>query len=296
MSRTFDVIQVDAFTELPLQGNPCAILPDAGTLSDDEMQAIAREMNLSETSFVLESDLADFRCRYFTPAQEIPLAGHPTIATVHALRELGRIAANTEKVTIELPAGVIGVEIREGGTTPWIVMTQLKPEFGRRLNRGELATALRVPESGVRADVPVQVVSTGTPQLMVPLTSLTALENAKPDAARVVELQAKGGFFSLHAFTQETLEPESTAHSRHWAASTTGLFEDPVTGSASGGMISYMLQYGLIEPGSHRLEQGDTMQRPGRVEAEVEFLPDGSVAPPKIGGRAVTVLRGSIEI
>ena len=191
---------------------------------------------------------------------------------------------------------MIGVEVREDGANPLIVMTQLKPEFGRRLNRGELATALRVPESGIRADVPVQVVSTGTPQLMVPLISRTALENARPDPARVAELQIKGGFFSLHAFTQETIDADNAAHSRHWAASTTGLFEDPVTGSASGGMVSYMLKYGLIEAGNHRLEQGDRMQRPGRVEAEIDFSPDGSVAPPRFGGRAVTVMRGSIQI
>lgn len=164
----YTVLQVDAFTRTPLAGNPCAILPQAAGLDATTMQAVAREMNLSETSFVLESAVADFRCRYFTPAEEVPLAGHPTIATVHALCELGRIPADRESVTIELPAGVIGVEIerRPDGLSLY-VMTQLAPVFGRRLNRTEAAAVLRAPESAVRADVPVQVVSTGTPQLMV---------------------------------------------------------------------------------------------------------------------------------
>ena len=89
--RTYELVQVDAFTRLAFAGNPCAVLPDAAGLSDEEMQQIAREMNLSETAFVFASEAADFKCRYFTPAEEVPLAGHPTIATVHALRERGAI-------------------------------------------------------------------------------------------------------------------------------------------------------------------------------------------------------------
>ena len=173
----YDVLQVDAFTTTPLAGNPCAVLLEAGDLDTGTMQRIAREMNLSETAFVVESDVADVGARYFTPAEEVPLAGHPTIATVHALVELGRIGPDEESITLELTAGVIGVTIdrEEGGGAPLITMTQLAPSFGRRLNRAEASAALRVPESAVRADVPVQVVSTGTPQLMVAVTSRTAL-------------------------------------------------------------------------------------------------------------------------
>jgi trans-2,3-dihydro-3-hydroxyanthranilate isomerase len=293
----YDMVQVDAFTDTPLRGNACAILPQADGLDSETMQAIAREMNLSETSFVLPSQVADFRCRYFTPAEEIPLAGHPTIATVHALVELGLIDADQRWVSLELPAGVISIERRQqdsGGTL--YVMTQLKPEFGRRINRSELATVLRVPENSVRPDLPVQIVSTGTPQLMVPLMSLTALKNANPDAGRVLELRERAKFFSLHAFTEETLEEASTAHSRHWAPAASGLFEDPVTGSASGGMAAYLLQYELVKPGTLRFEQGDFMQRPGRVHAEVEFASEGVVGPPRIGGEAVLVMQGTIRI
>jgi PhzF family phenazine biosynthesis protein len=122
------------------------------------------------------------------------------------------------------------------------------------------------------------------------------LHNARPDAGRIIELQAKAGFFSLHAFTMETLDPDNAAHSRHWGLSETGTFEDPVTGSASGGMISYMLQYGVLDPGRYTLEQGDVMKRPGRVYAETAYDNDGNVAAPKIGGRAVTVMRGEITV
>src|SRR5579872_2675682 len=103
----YQMLQVDAFTSEPLGGNPCAIYPDAQGLSDDLMQRIAREMNLSETSYVLPSERADFRVRYFTPTSELPMAGHPTIATTHALCELGLVDARTERITLEMPAGVI---------------------------------------------------------------------------------------------------------------------------------------------------------------------------------------------
>ena len=296
--RTYDLVQVDAFTRRAFAGNPCAVLPDAAGLSDEEMQQIAREMNLSETAFVFASEAADFKCRYFTPAEEVPLAGHPTIATVHALRERGAIRPDCPRVRLELLAGVVEVAVEQPGQDepPLIMMTHLRPEFRRRLNRSELAVALHVPESSVRADVPVQVVSTGTPQLMVPLASLTALDGARPDAARLGELRRKAGFFSVRAFTMETLAPGHTAHSRHWGFATTGLFEDPVTGSASGGMIAYLLQYDLVAPGRHLLEQGHGMQRPGEVVAEIGRGADGAPAPPRIGGHAVTVMQGVISV
>jgi trans-2,3-dihydro-3-hydroxyanthranilate isomerase len=292
----YELLQVDAFTTEPLRGNPCAVLPEASGLDEAQMQAIAMEMNLSETAFVLPSNRADFRCRYFTPAEEVPLAGHPTIATVHALTELGRIRPATQIVTLELSVGVIEVERRIQDDSLMLVMTQLPPTFERRLNRGEAAAALRLPESMVRTDLPVQVVSTGTPQLMVPVASLTTLLTARPDEGQLLSLREKAGFFSVHAFTQETEDPASAAHSRHWGFSGSGLFEDPVTGSASGGLVAYLLQYEAIEPGSHRLEQGDGMQRPGRVYAEVTRDEAGNVAAPKIGGYAVTVMRGTLTI
>ena len=245
-------------------------------------------MNLSETAFVVESVVADVGARYFTPVEEVPLAGHPTIATVHALVELGRIGPDQESITLELAAGVIGVTIdREaGGGAPLITMTQLAPAFGRRLNRAEASAALRVPESALRTDVPVQVVSTGTPQLMVAVTSRTAL----------VALREKAGFFSAHAFTTDTHDPAHATFSRHWGFTESGLFEDPVTGSASGGMVAFLLQYGLLEAGSYVLEQGDGLGRPGRVRASVDWASEGKVAAPQVGGRAVTVLRGRITL
>ena len=131
---------------------------------------------------------------------------------------------------------------------------------------------------------------------MVPLTSLTSLQGDGPDPPRITELRAKSGFFSLHAFALETLEAESAAHSRHWRVTETGLFEDLVTGLASGGMLAYCVQYGLLEPGMHRLEKGDVMQRPGRVHAEIDVDVSSAPGTPRISGQAVTVLLGQITV
>ena len=166
MSR-FPLYQVDAFTVQPLHGNPCAVVFDADSLSDAQMQAIAREMNLSETAFVLRSTVADFRARYFTPAQEIPMAGHPTVATVHALVETSKIQLTGPKTTIslELQVGPIPVEIQadESGQVEQIVMTQDKPQFLGIHAPQEVLPAFGLAVDDVLADVPIQTVSTGTP-------------------------------------------------------------------------------------------------------------------------------------
>jgi trans-2,3-dihydro-3-hydroxyanthranilate isomerase len=182
--RRYAVVQVDAFTTTPLQGNPCAVLPDARGLTDAEMQSVAREMNLSETAFVFPSDKADFRFRYFTPATEIPLAGHPTISTAHVLVEEGRIPLKDGKATftMELNVGVLPVEIvKRSGNVTRVVMTQKKPEFGRTFTHAEVASVFGLAEDDLDTRVAPQVVSTGTPQLMVLAKSLDVLKRIHAD-------------------------------------------------------------------------------------------------------------------
>jgi len=174
MSR-HELLQVDAFTDRVLHGNACAVVLDADDLDDTAMQAIARENNLSETSFVLTSRRGDFRARYFTPAQEIPLAGHPTIATVHALVETGRLALRGEVTTIslELEVGPIRVDVvARGGGLPLIVMTQQKPRFLKTYNPAAALAAFGLEPGDALPGAPVETVSTGTPQLMASITAM----------------------------------------------------------------------------------------------------------------------------
>ena len=295
--RRYTVVQVDAFTTTPLQGNPCAVLPDARGLSDAEMQDIAREMNLSETAFVFPSDKADFRFRYFTPATEIPLAGHPTISTAHVLVEQDRIPLKDGRATftMELNVGVLPVEIvgREGNVTR-VVMTQKKPEFGRTFEHGEVAPVFGLSVEDLDSRYPPQVVSTGTPQLMALVQSLDALKRIHADYYALQAFSVRGRFFSAHVFCLGGFSPSADTHARHYAPEA-GIAEDPFTGSASGGMGAYMVHHG-IKPGPRfHIEQGHLCGRPGEGDVEV-IGPPGDIQTVRVGGPAVTVMRGELRL
>ena len=286
-------MQVDAFTRIPLGGNPCAIVFDADELSDDTMQALAREMNLSETAFVLRSDVADVRARYFTPSEEIPLAGHPTIATIFALAETERIPPDGERtrVSLELRAGIVTVDIlSHDGVPDSVIMTQPRPQFLDCATPEEAATAFGLSSADLHMDGPVQVVSTGTPQLMVPLVHLDALHDLSLDLDALTVLRARYQFFSAHLFV---LESEGT-FARHFACPP-DVFEDPFTGSATGGMGAYLWHYKLLNTPSFTARQGHWMQRPG--EATVTVLgPRDNISGVQVGGSAVTIVRSELVL
>ncbi len=293
----YGIVVVDAFTQQRYAGNPCAVVSHAEGLDEVRMQAIAREMNLSETAFVFPSTHASFRVRFFTPRKEIPLAGHPTIATMFTLAAEGRIdlASGRAHVTQELNVGVLPVDLeRDAAGNVRVVMTQARPEFGRRMDRATAAQALGIGTDDLLADLPVQVVSTGTPQCMVPVRSLDALRRIRPDYGHLGDLENTGRYFSLHAFTLETLDRANRAHARHFLANG-GPLEDPVTGSASGAMAAYLWKYDLVRATAYCVEQGHMMGRPGIVELEVDADGDEPTGV-RIAGCAVTVLRGTITV
>lgn len=290
---TYPFMQVDAFSERPLAGNPCAIVFDADDLDEATMQAIAQEMNLSETAFVLRSTVADVRARYFTPEEEIPLAGHPTIATVFALFETGRLALQNEHTTIqlELRDGPIPVEvIARAGRVVRVVMTQRKPQFLATYEAAEVLPVWGLPPEAALSGVPIQTVSTGTPQLMVPLASLDDLRRLNLDEAAYHRLRAAADFFSVHLFCLQGATPAGQTFARHLVP-----FEDPFTGSATGGMGAYLWRYGLIQQPTFVAEQGHWMGRPGQATVEV-VGPREEIETVKVGGSAVTILRGDLSI
>jgi trans-2,3-dihydro-3-hydroxyanthranilate isomerase len=290
---------VDAFTDRPLAGNPAGVITNAEGLDEATMRAIAREVNLSETAFVTASDKADFRLRFFTPTTEIPLAGHPTIAAMHALVEEGRVRLRgpRTRVTQELQVGVLPVDLDadEQGRLIRIWMTQKPPQFLREYDAAPYAEALGISISGIDSDYPVQTVSTGTPQLMFPVRSLHVLERLKPDMKRLEELAAKGDYLSLHVFTPEGgYSREARAHSRHFAPAA-GIAEDPVTGSASGAMGAYLVRYGIVQTPAFMVEQGQIIGRPGTVYIEIDGEGE-SISAVRVGGQAVTVITGMLTI
>jgi trans-2,3-dihydro-3-hydroxyanthranilate isomerase len=294
---TFPFMQVDAFTDRPLGGNPCAVLFDTDQLDDETMLAIAKEMNLSETSFIRKSNLADFGARYFTPEVEIPLAGHPTIATVYALIESGRLTHHDKPktITLELKDGPINVEIipQDDGLVQ-IVMSQRKPKFLATYEPAEVMPVFGLGAGDAMLDVPIQTVSTGAPQLMVHLKNLDGLQQARVDIPAYERLRAKGDFLSPHLFVLQGVTEEGDTFARHFGVPP-DTPEDPFTGSATGGMAAYLWRYGLIERPSFLAEQGHWMRRPGIATVEVVGPPE-NIDTVKVGGHAVTVLTGEFTI
>ena len=293
----YEITIVDSFTTERYAGNPCGVVTRAAGLSPEQMQAIARELNLSETAFAMPSEVADFRVRFFTPRKEIPLAGHPTIATMHALVEDGLIELRDapRRVTQELNVGVLPVDLsrRDDGRVR-IAMTQARPEFRHTLDRDTYAQVLGIVTSDLLEGFPAQVVSTGTPQAIIPVASLAVLERVRPDLQRLAELEGEDGYFSTHVFTPQAYDPANRAHARHFGPSS-GVWEDPVTGSATGGMAAYLWRHGLVREAAYTVEQGHIMGRPGLVEVEVDGEGDTPTTV-RIAGTAVTVLRGTITV
>ena len=293
---TYSLYQVDAFTTQPLRGNPCAVVFDCSDLTDEVMLAIAKEMNLSETSFVWRRDDGRFRARYFTPAEEIPLAGHPTLATIYALIDSGRLKLNSgyRKLPLVLRDGPVDVEVFvKENKVERIVMSQRKPQFLSTYRSADILPAFGLDESDLLPNTVIQTVSTGTPQLMIPIKDLDSLRKASLDLEKYAVLRNVSDFFSPHLFCLQGVENGAT-FARDFGLPPDTL-EDPFTGSATGGMAAYLWHYGLIENPTFIVEQGHWMNRPGQGYVEV-VGPRDDIQTVKVGGAAVTVLKGKLTI
>ena len=293
---TYSLYQVDAFTTRPLGGNPCAIIFDCPDLDDATMLAIAKEMNLSETSFVWRMDDGRFRARYFTPAEEIPLAGHPTIATLYALVDSGRLQLNGDYVSLPLVLrdGPVEVEIfAKDSHVERVVMSQRKPRFLATYRPEDVLPAFGLDASDMFPDAVIQTISTGTPQLMILLKDLDSLRKATLNIEKYAALRNASDFFCPHLFCLQGVE-NGTTFARDFGLPPDTL-EDPFTGSATGGMAAYLCHYGLIENPTFIAEQGHWMNRPGQAYVEV-IGPRQDIQTVKVGGAAVTVLKGELTI
>ena len=291
---TYPFMQVDAFTTRPLGGNPCALVFDCPDLPDTTLLAIAKEMNLSETSFVWRMDDGRFRARYFTPAEEIPLAGHPTIATVFALVETGRVklAGDYLKLPLVLRDGPIDVEVfAQDGKVERVVMSQRKPQFLREYAPDEVLPVFGLDSGDLLPGALIQTISTGTPQLFIPVRGLEALKKIRLDVDAYIALRARSDFFSAQLFCLQSVERGDT-FARHFVTPP-DLVEDPYTGSATGGMGAYLWHYNLIQKPTFIAEQGHWMSRPGQGFVEV-VGPRDDIQTVKVGGAAVTVLKGEL--
>lgn len=286
---------VDAFTTEPLTGNAAGVLPDAEGLNESQMGAVAAELGASETAFLLPSEKADRKVRYFTPTQEVDLCGHATIASHALLAEDGIVDPGEH--TLETNGGVIDVEVTDNGVV-W--MSQHAAEVEEidemDLGYGDVADALNVDPAAltdIGADLPLAQASTGLPFLVVPVNFLEHLGKMAPDMAAVEKLTEEFHATGIYAFTFDTLEADSTLHGRMFAPGA-GVPEDPVTGTASGAVAAYLDHFAAIETDEMTFEQGEYVDRGGRVHVEVPAAP--TVDGVRLGGRAVTAMDGTLLV
>jgi trans-2,3-dihydro-3-hydroxyanthranilate isomerase len=300
MSRKLDYSVLDVFAERPLEGNPLAVFHDARSLSDEEMQALAREMNLAETTFVLPSDDEEderrngVRVRIFTTAEELPFAGHPTLGTASWLHLNYPPVRDAETITLKLNVGPIVVKFdRSVGGEPGVhaTMRQNNPVFGATHDRATVARVIGMNEEDLSPDHLPQTVSTGMPFCIVPLRSMEALArlqmSQREAQAYLRSSDAKFFYCIAHADSDDMTKPHWRARMQFYSG------EDPATGSACGCCISWLVKHGLVRCGESALvEQGIEIKRPSRLHASA-MLQGDEVSEVCVAGRTIPVASGS---
>ena len=284
--------QWDVFSARPLEGNSLAVFSDGRGLTDAEMQSLAKEMNLSETTFVLPRDAETerdqgIRVRIFTVQEELPFAGHPTLGTAFALR--GKTGA--KKVTLELNVGKVPVHFESSnGAAAFGEMTQIDPTFGIKHERKAVARATGLRAQDFDDSLPIQTISTGVPFTVTPLKSLAVMQNLQVDANRAAEYLARSTGKFFYFVTRETVDREARLRARM-------LFyngEDPATGSAAGCTAAWMVANGVAQPDERVLiEQGVEMKRPSRIFVRATRS-DNRIVNVRVGGNAIEIMRAEV--
>jgi len=294
------VKQVDAFTETPLTGNPAGVVLKADGLSDRQMQMIAREMSVPETAFILSPSIpgADLRIRWFTPTTEVPLCGHATVASFHALAEDGMHGMEkpgSYSFRLETKSGILPVEVTKTAGETDVLFGLTLPEFTRAGQyKLDIMRILNITLEEFENRMPIVVAN----YLYVPIRRLHTIFSMKPNFFAMSQFLSNRNLSGLCVFTTETVDKGSHVHSRFFAP-TVGINEDPVTGSANGPLGAYLFERGEVTPSGNVAtiigEQGDVIGRKGRVMIRLT-LQGTQVAAVQIGGRAVTVVEGELLI
>jgi trans-2,3-dihydro-3-hydroxyanthranilate isomerase len=294
--RRYPFVQWDVFSSEKLRGNPLAVFTDARGLADSEMAAVARETNLSETTFIFPREPAIERergvlVRIFTPREELPFAGHPTLGTAMALRS-SRLP-NSAEIVLELKIGKIPVAFRtESDGKVFGEMRQKDAEFGENHTREAVAPLVGLKVDDIATDLPIQAVSTGSAFVILPLKSLAAIRSVHMNHAAIGEYLARTGNRNFYCVTRETEDPKARLHAR---LVTVG-GEDPATGSAGGCAAAWMVKNGVARSDEQALiEQGGEVHRQGQIFVRAIKQGEG-VVNVRVGGHAVEVIRGEYSL
>jgi trans-2,3-dihydro-3-hydroxyanthranilate isomerase len=284
------MVQVDVFTDRALTGNALAVCLDGRGLTTDQMQAVARETNLSETTFILPGDAESerqnaVRVRIFTVQEELPFAGHPTLGTAFVMRG----TRSDPEIKLALNVGLVPVRFEDPAGQPALgEMTQVDPQFVTRHDRDEVAKATGLSVEDLDPELPIETVSTGLPFTVTPVRSLAVLRDLRIDPIRTGRYLAQSGGRFFYFVCRETVDPSARLHARM-------LFyggEDPATGSAAGCTAAWMVAHGIAQPDERVLiEQGIEMKRPSRILVRASRT-DNRVVNVRVGGNAIEIMRG----
>lgn len=295
--KTVRVFHYDAFSSKPNKGNPAGVVLDADGLTEKEMQDIAMKVGFNETSFPMESDIADLRIRYFTPGHEMNLCGHATMATIHALKTRGLL--DKDELMIETGAGILPIKIH---ATAWpdiyITMKQAAPQFEAfNGDKAGLASSLGLDIEDLESELPIVYGSTGLWTLLVPVKERSSFKRMKANNSLFPQLLKEMPRASVHPFCLETYDNDAHMHARHFSSPFSGTLEDPVTGTASGVMGAYYAKYikDDLEDEVHLLiEQGHEIGKDGRVH--VTATKNDGTYDIEITGNAVYVKEFEVEV
>ncbi|HEU4964407.1 MAG TPA: PhzF family phenazine biosynthesis protein [Bacilli bacterium] len=290
------IFHVDAFTDTLFGGNAAGVALDAGHLAEQQMQQIARELNLSETAFLLPSNNPDahLRVRYFTPTSEIDFCGHATIGLAWVLGTVEGWTERVDRLVLETNIGLVPVDwqLRDSQLEA-VVMTQVSPQTKEiDVPAEEVAALLGLAPTDLDDRYPIRLGNTGNWHLLVPVKNRTAIDRAVPDLSRLEALNRRQTAATTHLFTFESETEGLDLYTRDFAPAV-GIPEDPVTGSANGAMAGYLVLDGILSPDqTHRLRvgQGHTVGRPGQLLITITSSEQGPVV--QVGGSAVISLEG----
>ena len=285
------VYRINVFAKSIEGGNPAGVVLNADALSKEDMKKIASIVGFSETAFVMKSECADFKVRFFTPNEEVDLCGHATIGTYFTLLSQGHIKPGN--YTQETKAGVLNVEVKEDSS---IMMNQAIPSFYEIISKEEIADSLNISLAEMQEDLPVQIVSTGLKDIIIPIKTMDILNSIKPNFKKIEEISRKYNVIGYHIFTLESLYA-STSHCRNFAP----LYEIPeesATGTSNGALGSYLFKYEKID--CHQaenivFEQGYAMKKPSEILVALT-TEDKAILEVKVGGRAMNLPSIEVEV
>lgn len=282
---------LNSFAKAKEGGNPAGVVMNADSLSEEETRKIAAVLGFSETAFVLQSNVADFKVKFFTPNKEVDLCGHATIATFCAMSHLNLLKPGS--YTQETNAGILGIEIYNNH---FVMMHQSLPVFSEVLDKEEVADSLNIGTSQIAADLLIQVVSTGLRDILVPVKSIETLDALRPDMAKIKALSQRYNTVGYHVFSLESLYG-ANAYCRNFAP-LYGISEESATGTSSGALGCYLYRYGKIneeQASNLTFEQGYSMKKPSEIRVSLAVKND-EILGVKVGGSAMNLTLTEVEI